>query len=371
MKRTRFYQQLEGVNMSTIKINNQNVTLQLVNTTDNSKIYTIDGSGDVPNGQYNLTMIAKPGYLISKATYINSNGISVSLTISTDNKTATKNNFSISGNINFSVITTVEQPSTPPNSDGVSGFNHLYLVDKTILSSLSKERFTRGIGDNQPIIDLGQYIVNVLEFPFPVAETIKGLETQITLGNNLIQTKAIELLDDEVMLYIGKITVPKKYNNSYDYLNTNIYLHLPFVKTIELDINYVINQTITIQYLINLFTGETTIIVRSTKINNEIFYSENVRIGKEIPFVTANDKIQGNLHDNTQLNNQLYSAFLEVVRNKPHDVDNRFNDDMTIQTQLSKESGFVTVNKIILDSKATLQEKNMIESILKSGVYIK
>ena len=352
-----------------VEIDNSNATLQLVDTADNSKQYNIEDSASVPNGTYNMSVYAKDGYLIQSAGFVNSDGVWTTLDISDDKKTATVLNYELDKNITISVKTIVEQPNPPEGGDGVSGFNHLYLVDKSILTKLSKERFT--LSSNDELLDLGIYIVNILELPFSIGDDIKGLETQITLGNVLVETKAVELLDDELILNIGKITVPSKYNNSYDYLNTNVYLHLPFVKTIELDVDYVIDQTITIQYLIDLFTGDASIVIRSTKLDNEIVYNENVRIGKDIPFVTNTGKIQGDLQKLTSLNNQLFTAFIEVIRNKPYDVNNRFNDETTIQTQLINESGFVTVNKIILNSNATLQEKNKIEDILRNGVYIK
>lgn len=356
---------------SKVTIDNTNVAMEMVDVTDTNKTYIIDGSYDVPHGTYNITITANDGYLINSAGTKDGWGQYQNITISDDKKTATITSFVLEEDTTFSVTTIVEQPSPPTNSDGVSGFNHLYLVDKTILASVSKERFGNGIDNNDKVNDLGQYIVNVLELPFSVVEPIKGKETRITLGTVLLNTTAVELLDDEVILDVGNIVVPGKYNNSYDYLNTDIYLHLPFVQTIKLDVDYVINQTINIQYIINLFTGATSIVVRSSKINNEIILNDNVTIGKSIPFIGFDYKVIGNLRDNTPLNNQLYTAFVEVVRNKPHDMDNRFNDEATIQTQLNKESGFVTVNKIILDTMATLQEKNMIESILKNGVYIK
>ena len=131
--------------------------------------------------------------------------------------------------LGFNEIDVVSSENQP--SKDVSGFNYLYLVDRDKLKSLSKERFiTNGV-------DLGTYIINLLELPFVVNEEIKGTENPIVLGNAVANTKAVEILVDEIQIDLGDIIVPNKYNNSYDFINTETKLHLPFVNTIDLDIN--------------------------------------------------------------------------------------------------------------------------------------
>lgn len=368
MKKILFCQRLVVLNLSIMTIDNPNVFLKFLDSYDNSIEYTIENSGDVPDGEYDVTVYAKDGFILDSVDFFDGRDFR-SFEVSDDKKTAQETYFNVYTDIGFTIVTIVVQPDPPPESDGVSGFNHLYMVDKIILRDISKERFVRQVGENE--IDLGEYIVNVLELPFSIGDKINGLETQITLGGRVIETKAVELLDDEIVIGLGEITIPSKYKNSYDYLNTNIYLHLPFIQKIELNVDYLINETITIQYIINLFTGDTSVIIKSTKLDGEIIHNESVKIGKNIPFINKNGYVEGELQNNIGLNNQLYNPFIEVIRNRPYELTNYFNDDIFIKTNLLNEKGFMIVKNIMLNTDATLKEQDRIISILSNGIYIK
>ena len=360
-----------------VSINNGDVVLTLVSTDYTYVVEygqptsvvtsTTDASGFPVDISYDLTLNAETGFLIESVSMIDSAGFPVSFIVSEDGSTAYHNNFDGLSNYNngvtIEIVTTVKQPPS-----GVSGFNHLYLVNKEILNNLSNERFL----DSGDVVDLGIYMINVLEIPFKINDELIGLETQIKLGNYLLSTKAIEILNDEVIFDVGNIIVPSKYYNSYDYMNTNVYLHLPFSKIIELDINYSISQTINIKYVVDLYSGDTTININSTKLNGEIILNESVKIGRNIPFVSQNNNgVTGDISINNGVNNKIYNAFIEVIRNKPHEINSVFNTDMLKQTTLINESGFIGVNNVILNTEASLQEKNNIVSLLKSGVFIK
>jgi len=260
-------------------------------------------------------------------------------------------------------IDVVSSGNQPPKD--VSGFNYLYLVDRDKLKSLSKERFITNGGD------LGTYIINLLELPFVVNEEIKGTENPIVLGNTVADTKAVEILVDEIQIDLGDIIVPNKYNNSYDFINTETKLHLPFVNTIDLDINYVIGHTINIQYIIDLYYGDMTINIKSSKTNN-IIHSENAKIGRDIPFIR---KINGDsinsLSTKNGINNGIFSPFIEVIRNVPYQQNNEFKNEVTTHETLQNVKGYVTVSNMVLNSKATQNEKNSIINLLGNGVYIK
>lgn len=323
------------------------------------------GINTVEEGTYNVTFFSNLGYKLESAR-INGGGWWLTFDINPDQKKTGVEEYSVDRNTYAQIETTYQQPETD-----VVGFNNLYLVDSTILKELSKERFLVGEGIDTKLIDLGTYILNVLELPFPIVEEIKGIEDKIKLGNNLLTVSALFLTKDEMVLDLGTITVPQKYFNSYDYLETNIYLHLPFTNRIEIDVNYAIGQEISVQYVIDLYSGDTTIIVSSSYKDIGIIYSNKTKLGKNIPFINKMGGVVGDLQTNVGLNNKLYQCYIEVIRNKPFEIDSQFNETTTRKTKLLNETGLVSVNNIVLDVECTLSEKNSIISILGNGVVIK
>ena len=354
--------------MPVVTINNDNVTM--VASTSGAMGVTIydilyGAVNEIPVDNYTFTVTAKDGFLVISSEISGALGLT-SFVISADGKTGTLN-YDIDSNADIFIKTDVVQP---PNID-VTGFNQLYLVDRVILEALSKERFEEGTGDAVGIVDIGKYFINILELPFPIKEDIKGNKTSIKIASLQLVTEAIQLLSDSMPIDLGTIFIPSKYNNTYDYINTDVRLHLPFSQTIELDINYSISQTIDITYIIDLYTGDTTINITSTKLDNEIIFNDNIKIGKNIPFIQKNGDVTGNLSTSNGINNNIFTAFIEVIRNKPHEINSVFNTDMLKQTTLINESGFIGVSNVILNTEASLQEKNNIVSLLKSGVFIK
>ena len=261
---------------------------------------------------------------------------------------------------------TTQYDEVKPPTPNVSGFNHLYFVDKNTLKSLASERFATG-GTSK--VDLGTFIINVLELPFKLDDSLKGVETPIVLGYTLANTKAVELVRDELVIDFDSIHIPNKYNNSYDYLNTEIRLHAPFSNIINLDPNYIVGYDINVKYIIDLYTGEGTINITSSKINR-VIHSEAVKIGRNIPFIRYNNDVVNNISSNNGVNNELLSPYIEVIRNIPY-YDNVFTNEVITYGQLNNVKGYVTVNNIILISSATQQEKNEIVNLLRNGVYIK
>lgn len=250
-------------------------------------------------------------------------------------------------------------------------FNNVYLVDNRKLRSLMKEGLTFSWGDpnNPKTQDLSNFILGVLELPFPIEKNLVGDETPIIIADRKLKTTAKTIYTDEYTINIGSITIPAKYNNSYDYMNTTIRLHLPYMSVIELEAEYVIENTVSINYVINLYDGETTVNIHSDKVN-KIIYSENINIGRNIPFINNRTRKIGDLTNFGGTKNGVNTAFIEVIRNIPIEV-NLFNNEITKQSKLTEVKGFVTIDNIILNSSASLEEQIRIKNELGNGVYIK
>lgn len=317
---------------------------------------------------YTLTITAHEGYIIHEAGgYIGM--YYETFTISEDGTVATLEIEDL--DLKQDITISVDVEYVPDDSD-VSGFNYLYKVDKDILKQMSDIRFSIIIGD-EVVGDLGNYIINILELPFPLHEDMIGNKDKIRLGTESIDVEAHRILVDEWVLDLGTIEVAGKYNNSFDLLNTEVQLHLPFVDTITLEPEYVIYQTLKIEYVIDLYTGEGTVNVRTSKLNDNICNSQTFKIGRDIPFVTKSGDVQGSLRPtNNGISNNIYRPFVEVIRNIPYNTNSPYNDNITEYVErIGDKTGFVIVNEIDLKTSASLQEKNNIMSLLRNGVVIK
>lgn len=252
----------------------------------------------------------------------------------------------------------------------IIGFNNVYVVDKSILVDLASERFELYIGDGKSeYVDLGEYIINVLQLPFKIDDSLILEEGKINLGHAKLETLAPKLSTDRIVLDLGSITIPIIHNNSFDYLNSEIVLHLPFTDPIDLDIGLVMGEAIHIIYIVDLYTGDTTINISTTK--NQIIKSQQTKIGREIPFMKSKSSdIMSNNQTSSGIDNGVDNAFIELNRFNPFIENDFFNELIKEYGILSTFTGSITVDEINLETTATLVEKNNILNILTNGVFI-
>lgn len=252
----------------------------------------------------------------------------------------------------------------------VKPFNYLYAVNTDILTSLNSERFAQTV-DEMILDSFSNYIINVIELPFKLDDTVIEDSSKIVVGRYRSETSATRINTDSVHVNVGEITVPRTYNNSLDYLNTVAYIHLPYMERVGLDLHYCIGETIGIEYIISLYDGSVTCNLTSSKING-VFMSKQFKIGRTIPFVIKEGGVQGDLLSQTEgLNNGIITPIIEVVRNNKFESDSPYIQDVIDYVTLGDCTGFVKVERVDLICSATYSERNSIISILESGVIIK
>lgn len=335
---------------------------------------------DVPDGVYKAIAYVIDGYefdsLSCKGGNLDGEYISYKFIVSDDKLAATFDNFKLGQDDGIFITATfygndtvLRERENPLPS--YLGFNHVYQMSPQQLIDFSKERFVGGT--SKDAIDLGQYVINVLELPFKFDESLLGSLINIIVGNVNMKTQGVEVLNDEIRVNIGNIIIPSVYDNAYDFINTTTIIHLPFSRSVELPTEYVINQTITVEYVINLYTGDTTLNVLSTKIDDVIFYTDTFKLGRNIPFIknSGSNELIGQQQPSTPINNYLFNAYVEVIRNKPYQIDSSFNKDSLVQDYLKNVKGYVEVVDINLDSLYTIEESSIIMNKLNEGVYIK
>ncbi len=248
----------------------------------------------------------------------------------------------------------------------LGSFVNLYKTNQTELTELSKARFYENMGQ---IVDYGQYIISLYVLPFDIPEDILGDKSTILLGN--FDSKVESTLISNYMFDVdgGSIEVPLKYNNIYDFINTECILHLPFLDKVYLNTEYVIGQKLSITFTIELYSGTLTANIKSS-FNNEIVASVQGLVGMNIPFI---QKSNGNVINSISnvYKNRTNRCFIEVNRNIPYTKDNNvFGGDVVEYGRIGDYTGYIECDKIVLETSATNQEQEEIKNLLRNGVFI-
>lgn len=256
--------------------------------------------------------------------------------------------------------------SATKNSELVSGFVNLYNVTNTELKALSKTRFV-DVGGNT--VDYGAFITQLYVLPFEIDSGLIGEKDNIILGNYDSNVKSTLIRDSKLYIDGGIITVPNKYNNVYDYLNTTCTLRLPYFNPIIIDVDNVIDKTLTIQFIVDLYSGNCTATITSS-FTGEIIHSETTNIVTQIPFIQKqNNSIVNQLSNVNE--NLIDTPFIEIVRNIPYYANDIFGKATIVFDTIGSVTGYCEISDIQLITTATNEEKEEIESILKDGIFIK
>lgn len=251
-------------------------------------------------------------------------------------------------------------------SELVSTFVNLYRVTNSEMKQLAVARFVDSEGTT---VDYGEFITQLYVLPFEISRDIIGERDNIILGNYDSKVESTMLIDSKLYIDGGIITVPNKYNNVYDYLNTTCTLRLPFFNPIILDVDNVIDKTISIQYIVDLYSGNCTVNI-SSSFTGEIIHSETTNIATQIPFIQKqNNSIVNQLSNANE--NLIDNAFIEIVRNIPYYANDIFGKATIVFDTVGSVTGYCEISDIQLITTATNEEKEEIETLLKNGVFIK
>ena len=258
---------------------------------------------------------------------------------------------------------TEPDPEITPG-DGVSGFINIYFPTDEQLDELSSYRFIDGMG--YPL-RMGDFISVLYKLPV-LFEVDTVTESIILGGESLPQLKFDKSLIDTVIIDFGKIVVSNKYENVYDFMNTNCILHVPFFEKIYLETEYVIGQEIYLKCIIDLYSGGAVLKVKSSFTNN-IVYTQNSSLNKNIPFFQQNNGSIINMVSGFYRHGSG-KPFIEVIRNIPYSVNSDFGKEVLKWSLLGDLSGFVKCSDLKLVSGATNSEKEEIKNLLKAGIFV-
>ena len=257
----------------------------------------------------------------------------------------------------------------------VSGSNNVYLATDKTIRDVNNERYrarlvTSGEQRGVEFFDYGDFILNIIDLPFSLED--KALdESFINLGDRTLQTKAPVVITDNVTLDMGTINILGD-NNSLDYQDVRTVLHLPWLSKVMIDASYVINQTIRIEYNVDMYTGDAVANIYSTAVGDETFLSVSGTLGTNIPYAGYNfyTNTPDNKGINTSANNNIRKAYIEVIKSDAPLKDDFFSASVSDAGVLTNESGYLEISNANLQFKALHTEKLDIINILRNGIIV-
>lgn len=264
-------------------------------------------------------------------------------------------------------IIAVANPEKENVSTGLDSI-HIYHMRNAELDNLSNKLIsyfqTTASGDTEiQDYDYTRFINQVYRLPFSIPSNIEVDTTKVSAGlfNLNMNTKTIKV--DHYDIDIGTIKIDSKDSTSYNAIKATLYL--PFISSIQLDINDIIGHTISITYRINLLNGMNTLIVEN---ENGLIYNQNVNVATNLQLFGAYyDKNVGSL--NSVLNNNLRQAYIVIERKTP--ITNLLTYPTNEHGVVSDYKGLTKFVNTQLHIDATFQEKQSILSELEQGVNIK
>ncbi|MCS5737245.1 hypothetical protein, partial [Herbiconiux daphne] len=163
--------------------------------------------------------------------------------------------------------------------------------------------------------DYGQFILGLIQLPFSLDPSYILQPESIRLATLDSKVMAPVVSTDKPRVDLGSIYTPRDTDTFLDYQNTTALLHLPRTEAINIGTEYVIGETITVEYIIDAYTGRATINIGSSKIGGDIIVSKEVDLGVNIPYTTL---ITTRSAENTSItlggDNHVTTPYIEIVR---------------------------------------------------------
>lgn len=349
---------LTGVIIGNLIVNVTADTVYTVTITGTLKNCTCNYSNGevITDDKPEIILTANNGYEFDGVFSLKRGAITTSFTVSDDKSTLTE---SVTDGYNYVLN---DKYIAVKKVEKIGEFTRLYNPVESELTELAKVRF-------QNDVDMGQYITALFKIPFEIpTDLITEEKRNIVLGTLDTNVTANGLTTYNMVVDVGTITIPEKYENVYDYIDTECILNLPYFDKIYLSNEFVIGQTVRIEYIIDLYSGNATCNIYSS-FTGGIVESVNGVISCNIPFVQkTNNSVVGLISNINK--NIIDTAYIEVIRNKPYNVETVFGAETIDFGVIGDYTGYIEVSDVVLNSSATNEEKNEITDLLKEGVTI-
>lgn len=187
---------------------------------------------------------------------------------------------------------------TPIGYPGKAILTRTYSMDATVLQNIGSKLWSQSYFDvlkiqSNPI----ENIVSCKWFPF----SRTGAQTDVKVGDVNFQIQAGKI-DAIYQFHVGSVKYHGYWTNEFGslcYLDGSPYtvllLHLPWCGVVELDASMMINQVISVDYVVDLITGDCVAFITINPGSHELPYmSVSGHVGVDIP-LTSTDRIQSEI----------------------------------------------------------------------------
>ena len=252
--------------------------------------------------------------------------------------------------------------------DNTGGFTNIYKADYPNLLKFSNEVIVKTTGSGSGGVlsyDITPYIDNLIMLPFDVPS---GDNSAIVAGNETFTTQMPTVDNNYLTVDLGKIKVDEQYKNGFDYYQVKTRLMLPYTNMIELDPKHVINQTVSIKYIVNVVNGDTTINLSN---DDDLFYSNQVNLASEIPFISSANKGSQYTVINqlkTVFRNSIKQAYIIIEQPTPV-----LNSDFYPTNEKGTLKGYTGNVKASLLNNMDINSNDLdaLQNLMETGVKIK
>lgn len=240
----------------------------------------------------------------------------------------------------------------------VDNFSKVFAVTQDDLKNLSKKRFYGSSGE----LDLFQYIFNIYRVPFnpftfaPVKNNIFLNEVDTDISCDFM-TNNIQEID------LGSIKIPSKYNNSFDYINTQFYVDIPYFGLIFFnETNYFIDKEISAILTFDCYDNSLYLELRSDGLP---FYNGKSSFGTKIPYIYRDENLRDYAGNFTRTNKMR----ITLIRNTPVNIDFEDGNKDIDEGLVSNFEGFT--QGYLLDNICDFtDEEEILKSVFAEGVYL-
>ena len=340
----------------------KDVTNQLTNCT-----ITPEFNSMVEGDSYNLTLNANQGFKFVTTPTLsiyNRDNVILDFNKVTDYQytlsfTAESSYFDTDVNAVLSGVAVEETPIV-----NKYGAIQVYKPSNSDMASLATKRFRANNtvdGITFADIDLGSYITQFKRIFFDIATSSKS---NILLGVHDTQINTDVVNNDDVTIDCGSVFLEGANGNELDTKIYKIKIVLPFYEVIELPSIYM-NKTIHIVYQANVITGYADILINEVVDNTDLLIVKyRCKVSQDLPYILDYDKLNGALSDM-----QLNTSPKIILQKNNTFIDKGYTTYK--EGLISNEVGYFEVKDIVsMSVNATQKEKDLIENLLKSGVYL-